>query len=156
MAGDDEWPTAPDPEEPPPGKYLIAYLRGRSIERFGRRDIEVDFEIIEPIRWAKKVVKMYFPVPPEGPPSRASKYYQAWIQANGAPPKRGDRMSPRVFEGYWHAELDRTKRTTTRNGGIRRLTDGETGRIRVEHLIERAAGAPARAPFGKGKASTPG
>lgn len=152
----DEWPVAPDPEEPPPGKYLIAYLRGRCVERFSRRDIEVDFEIIEPARWAKKVVKLYFPTPLETSPSPASKYYQAWCMANGGRPQRGDRMTTHVFTGYWHAELGRTKRTTTRSGGVRQLADHELGRIRVDHLIERAAGAAPRATSRRGGKSTSG
>ena len=27
------------------------------------------------------------------------KFWEAWIKANGGPPKRGDRLSPRVFQG---------------------------------------------------------
>lgn len=149
--GEDQWPIAPDPEEPEPGKYLIAYLRARCIERFSRRDIEVDFEIVEPVRWAKKVVKLYFPTPLETAPSPASKYYQAWCFANDGRPERGDRMTPHVFAGYWRAELTRTQRTTTRSGGIRKLEAGEKGRIRVDHLIERVAGSAPRASSRRGK-----
>lgn len=29
--------------------------------------------------------------------SRLSKYYKAWVKANGGPPKRTDRMSPTIF-----------------------------------------------------------
>jgi hypothetical protein len=29
--------------------------------------------------------------------SRRSKYWAAWVRANGGPPKRGDRMSPQIF-----------------------------------------------------------
>jgi hypothetical protein len=29
---------------------------------------------------------------------RRSKYWAAWVKANGGPPKRGDRVSPRVFQ----------------------------------------------------------
>ena len=31
--------------------------------------------------------------------SRRSRYWVAWVQANGGPPKRGDRLAPRVFMG---------------------------------------------------------
>jgi hypothetical protein len=54
-------------------------------------------------------------------------------------------MSPRAFEGYWSAELTRTKQKTD-NGekkGIRKLREGEQGRVIVGRLIERLAGAPA-------------
>ena len=30
---------------------------------------------------------------------RRGKYWAAWIEANGGPPKRGDRLSSRVFQG---------------------------------------------------------
>jgi hypothetical protein len=29
---------------------------------------------------------------------RRTNYWQAWVRANGGPPKRNDRLSPRVFE----------------------------------------------------------
>lgn len=31
--------------------------------------------------------------------SKRSKYLREWVKANGVPPKRGDRLSPRVFVG---------------------------------------------------------
>jgi hypothetical protein len=36
--------------------------------------------------------------------SRRSNYWAAWIEANGGPPKRKDRLSPRVFEAR-HARV---------------------------------------------------
>jgi hypothetical protein len=32
---------------------------------------------------------------------RCSNYWSAWIAANGGPPKRNDRLAPRVFEGRY-------------------------------------------------------
>jgi len=32
---------------------------------------------------------------------RRSRYYAAWVMANGGPPRRRDRLSPRVFKGKW-------------------------------------------------------
>jgi len=138
------WPTAPDPEEPGPGKAVISFVRGRMVERFCRNNIELDFTIVEPIRWANKTVRMYFPIPFNEPPSLDCKYYKAWVLANnGVIPKRGDRMTSRVFQGYWLAELVQTKqKSKTDGGGVRELEPSEVGRTIVGNLLARAAGAP--------------
>jgi hypothetical protein len=31
--------------------------------------------------------------------SRRGKYWNEWIRANGGPPRRGDRLSPKIFKG---------------------------------------------------------
>ena len=141
---DEDWPEAPDFEQPDPekGKYLLSFMRSRKIERFSRQKIELDFVIIKPREYEKKTVKMYFALPSDGPISPESKYFGAWCQANGGPPKRGDRMTPYVFHGYWWAELGYTQRKATREGKLRKLEEGEKGRVIVSKLIEREAGAP--------------
>jgi hypothetical protein len=42
---------------------------------------------------------------------RRSRYWRAWVQANGGPPKRNDRMSPQIFERRYATVLvaDTTK-----------------------------------------------
>lgn len=147
---DDEWPAAPDPDEPPAGKYLLGFIRGRKLERFGNHKIELEFEIIEPVQWAKKVLKMYFAAPKEGPISQDSKYFENWRLANGGPPKRGDRMTPQVFHGYWWAEAGHTKKKATRDGRLVELKEHETGRLVVVKLLERAAGSAPRATSRRG------
>ena len=44
-------------------------------------------------------VPQFFPLGTGAKPraSRRGKYFPEWIQANGGPPARGDRLSPRVF-----------------------------------------------------------
>lgn len=125
---DDEWPLAPEPDQPPPGKALIAYRRARIVRRFDRRVAEIEFSIIEPIDWQGFRVVLYCALPAEGPARRAGKFYALWTMANGASPNRRDRMSPRVFAGYWWAELERSR-------------EGQ-GNTHVGCLIERAAGGP--------------
>jgi hypothetical protein len=48
--------------------------------------------------------------------SRRSRYWEAWVKANGGPPQRQDRLSPRVFSGRMaRVELgDTTKDTKQR------------------------------------------
>ncbi len=139
---DEDWPEAPDHEQPPSGKYLLSYARSRRVVRFNRNKIEMDFVIVEPARWAKKVVTMYFAAPDSGPISPSSKYFEVWCLAHGGKPKRGDRMTPQVFHGYWWAELGHTKRKAGRDGKLRELEAYELPRLVVLSLIERAAGAP--------------
>ncbi len=113
----DNWPIAPDPEQPPPGKYIIAYQRARSVERFCRLNIELIFIIVEPQQWEKKVVKKYYAFPVDEPLGLESYDYRDWCLANGGNrPKRNDRMTPRVFSGYWHAELGLIKQ---KGAGVR-------------------------------------
>jgi len=142
---DFNWPVAPDPEPPPPGKYTVSYLRARLVEnRFNRNTIELHFTVVEPAKWAGKTVKKYYALPIDEPPGLDSNYYHDWCRANESPPKRHDRMSPIVFRGYWHAELGLTKQRAKRGGGVRELKDGEHGRVVIENLIERATGARRR------------
>ena len=142
MSADDyAWPGAPNSDQPPPGKYVVSYVRGRVVWRFDRRVAELDFSIIEPVEWEKWVVTMYCSLPLDGPASPRSKYYEVWTLANGGRPKRRDRMTPHVFSGYWIAEVGETRRATTRDG-IRELAQDERGMAVVLSLIERAAGAP--------------
>ncbi|WP_447603031.1 hypothetical protein [Nitrospira sp. Nam80] len=146
MSGDFNWPTAPDPDPLPPGKYIAGYLRSDLVERFpGRRTIDVVFKIIEPLDQAGKRVKRYYSVPMDEPPGLDSDYYKDWKLANdGIAPKRNDRMSPQVFKGYWFIEVGLTKQRAVRDrdkGGVRALQDGEVGRPVVKSLLERIAGA---------------
>jgi len=154
---DDDWPMAPDPDQPKAGKdYIISFVRAKRVERFGgRHKIELHFVILEPVRWAKKPVVMYFAVPADGPPSDISKYYEFWCKANKGVPQRGDRMTPLVFHGYWKAELGHTKKRMGRDGRLRELGAKEVGRVIVLDLIERVAGAP-RAAVKRGMRSNPG
>ncbi len=138
---DGDWPVAPDPDDVPAGKALVAFKQACVKVRFGRRVAELTFTIVEPVAFTGRVVRLFASLPDEGSISTASKYYLVWCLANGQPPGRRDRMSPLVFRGYWWVELVRTRRTTIREG-IRDLSPDEPGRTVIGHLIERAAGAP--------------
>lgn len=144
---DDEyaWPLAPDPDQPPPGEYLVAYRRARLVrQRFGNRDtIELYFEVVDPPKWNERTLIMYCGIPLDGRPGKASKYVRAWTLANGGPAKRRDRMTPKVFAGYWVAAVAYTKRKMT-NDGSKELDAGETGTAVISYLIERAAGGVPR------------
>lgn len=137
MKKEREWPTAPDPERPPQGKYLISFVRAQKVVRFRRNVIELVFVIVEPQRWAKTVATLYCGIPPDGTPSPSSKYYEVWTQANGGPAKKGLQMRPEVFEGYWWAVLDYTKRQVANDETI---SNNQRGRLIVVELLERAAG----------------
>jgi hypothetical protein len=48
--------------------------------------------------------------------SRRSRYWAAWVKANGGPPQRRDRLSPRVFSGRMAlVELGDTTKDTKQN-----------------------------------------
>ncbi len=143
--GDEEqWPLAPDLEQPPPGKYVVAYRRARLVDRFpDRYTIELHFAIVEPPKWLDFPIIMYSSSPKGARLGKRSKYYEVWTLANGGPPKRRDRMTPTVFAGWWNAEVVHTRRRMEKKGmknGIRELKPTETPTAVIETLIERAAG----------------
>jgi hypothetical protein len=59
------------------------------------------YELVTPPAVAGVRLPLFMPHPGQRRPSRRSKFYQLWTFANGGPPKRGQRMAMKVFEGYW-------------------------------------------------------
>ena len=141
---EDQWPLAPDVEQPPPGRYVVAYRRARIVDRFGDRwTIELHFSIVEPSAWLNFEIILYCSTPKDALLGKRSKYYELWTLANGAPPKRRDRMTPSVFDGWWHAKIVHTCRRMEKKGmknGIRELKPTETATAVIETLVERAVG----------------
>ncbi len=129
-----EWPVAPpSPEELPAGSYVAAYRGDRRGRWFGQAKVELLFEIVEPLAQRGLRVSLFATLPKRGQVSSRSKYYALWLQANGGPPRRGDRMTPRVFSGYWRVRV----------GWSIPQKDGP-GKPIVTELIERVAGGPSR------------
>jgi hypothetical protein len=119
------------PEDLPAGKYLVSYRTWEKRSYWNQLKIRLDFVIVEPAAFAGLVVSLYATctLNPNKRHSRASKYYQLWVQAHEGPPQRGQRMTPSVFEGYWTVEVawGRTK-------------TGEPTIPKIEQLLERVAG----------------
>ena len=124
-----DWPLAPPSESDlPAGQYVAAY-RGYVLgEWFKQKKIKLMFEIVEPRLYAGYDVPLFATL--EKKISRACKYYGLWVKANGRVPLRGDRMSPRVFSGYWNV---RVAWSVPKNGHPM---------PQVVELIERVAGGP--------------
>jgi len=62
-----DWPLAPNPQQPPPGKYTVAYRKARMVKRFqDRYTVELHFSVIEPIEWFDTPLVMYCSVPLTG------------------------------------------------------------------------------------------
>lgn len=131
---DGDWPTAPpSPEELPAGEYVAAYRGAQRRYCFGQPKVELDFEIVEPAGQRSLHVPLFAVLPTRGRIPVSSKYYALWLMANGTPPRRGDRMTPRVFRGYWRV---RVRCSQPKRGG--------PGMPIITELIEREAGAPFR------------
>lgn len=96
------WHFAPRIE---PGEYK-AYSRSAKIYRdgkFKRWVVAVQFELEEAgtrLTWYLNLGQG--PLPKAG---RRSNCWQAWVAANGRPPTRRDRLSPRVFVRRWATVL---------------------------------------------------
>ena len=83
----------------PDGTYDAKAIRADAkLSVAGQRRIFIWFEIIG---GSSDGVRLFMacPIPPNRRPSPSSKFYSAWTIANGgAPPRRTDQMSLRVFE----------------------------------------------------------
>jgi hypothetical protein len=129
----EDWPVAPpSPEELPAGEYLVAYRNARRFKHREKEKVELSFEIIEPVLLAGALVPL-FKTLPSGRLTQRHAYYPLWCCANGGPPKRGDRMTPRVFSGYWRVLVEWSK-----------PKEGGAGQPVIRALIERVAGGPKR------------
>jgi len=99
-----KWPIAPPtPSDLPDGEYLAAFRGGEPGQWFGQQKIRLRFEIFEPAAYAGIEVLLFATLPNR--PSPRHKYYDLWVRANGGPPHRNDRMSPRAFRGYWRVRI---------------------------------------------------
>ena len=130
-----EWPLGPlTPEDLPEGDdYIGAYREHELKSYFDQLKLRLDFELIDPSAYAHMIVSLFVNatgLDRRQRPSRRSKFYQLWVLANGGPPKRGQYMSPRVFEGYWQLRI--------RWG----LVKGEPTIPVVDALLQRVVGGP--------------
>ena len=123
-----DWPIAPPTQSDlPDGEYLAAFRDAKPGQWFGQQKIRLRYEIVEPAASASIQVYLFATLPEHLSPRH--KYYDLWVKANGGPPHRGDRMSPRVFRGYWNLLV---AWNTPKNGGH--------PMPQVTELLDRAAG----------------
>jgi hypothetical protein len=67
---------------------------------------------------------------------RRKKYFQEWVRANGEPPMRSDRLSPRVFTGRMaRIEIGDTKGDAPYSV-VRRIVCWETGAVSGHSVIK--------------------
>jgi hypothetical protein len=130
--GDDSnWPLAPPSEaDLPEGEYTVAYRGFKKAVWFGQSKIRLNLEVVDPGHCMGIQVPLFATNGRQC--SQRSKYYGLWVKANGGPPRRGDRMSPKVFSGYWRVRITWS---VPKNGGH--------SMPQVTELIERVAGGPA-------------
>lgn len=122
------WPIAPPSQsEFPDGQYTAAFQNADPGQWFGQKKIRLCFKIVEPIACAGILLFLYATLPKH--PSHRTKFYALWVKANGGPPCRNDRMSPRVFRGYWKV---RVVWSVPKNGGH--------PMPQVAEILERVAG----------------
>jgi hypothetical protein len=123
-----DWPIAPPSHSDlPNGEYIAAYREAERGEWFSQQKVRLHFEIVEPAQYAAIEVPLFATLPKR--PSQRCKYFELWAKANGGPPCRGDRMSPKVFRGYWRVSVGWSM---PKNGGH--------SMPQVTQLIERVAG----------------
>ena len=71
---------------------------------------------------------------------RRGNYWAAWVQANGGPPRRNDRLSSRVFEGrYAVVRVEDTTKTHRQSA----VNDGESYSV-IRDVVKWETGVPSR------------
>jgi hypothetical protein len=99
-----DWPIAPPSQSDlPDGEYLAAFRDAKRGQWFGQQKVRLLYEIVEPAASAGIQIFLYATLSKH--PSHRTKFYALWVRANGGPPRRNDRMSPRVFRGYWNVRV---------------------------------------------------
>lgn len=122
------WPIAPPAQSDlPDGEYIAAFRDATPGQWFGQQKVRLRYEIVEPAASAGIQIFLFSTLPKH--PSHRHKYYDLWVKANGGPPHRNDRMSPRVFCGYWRVRI---AWSVPKNGGH--------SMPQVVELLERIAG----------------
>lgn len=123
-----DWPIAPPSQSDlPDGEYIAAFREGKLGQWFSQQKVRLQFEIVEPT--ASAGIKVFLFATLQKHPSQRTKYYALWVNANGGPPDRGDRMTCRVFRGYWRVRI---AWSVPKNGGH--------SMPQVVELLERVAG----------------
>jgi hypothetical protein len=88
----------------PPGEYFAYCYWARRYRdpAFRRWTCLLRWSVLseDMCRCISKRIPLWFPLGNGDQPkaSRRSKYFREWVRANGRPPVRGDRLSPRVFK----------------------------------------------------------
>ena len=105
-----------------PGEYR-AFSRSAAIYRdrqFKRWVCAVQFSILNDSLMPEVMARLtwYLNLGTREKPhaGRRGNFWTAWVEANGGPPKRNDRLSPRAFEGrYAIVRVDDTTKTHDQN-----------------------------------------
>ena len=123
IAGDD-LPKVPD------GRYQVTFKRGTINRLYRENRFVAEFEIYDPGGEHHAVaLPFYAAICAEGgkvKPNPRKKYFRAWSLANGGKPKRGDRMSPKVFKGkLFTAEVGTVESNGTEYSCVRELLSVE-------------------------------
>ena len=97
-----EWTHTP---RLPPGDYQAISRSARTYfdQQFQRWVCAVQFDIVRDSVSMEKIARLTWFLnlgsEAKARAGRRTKYWAAWIRANGGPPQRGDRLSPKVFSG---------------------------------------------------------
>jgi len=123
----------------PPGEYdAICYKTETGRSWGGRTDIYILFRIIGGSQDGTELF-MACTYHPKQKLSLRYKYYQQWMLAKGAPPKKGERLSPKVFCHKMYRVLVRDTERKHSNG--QPMADCLQYSV-VDSIIETQTGVP--------------
>jgi hypothetical protein len=79
--------------------YEVGFIRAEKAKMWGQEKAFLWFKLMTAGQWFGEELFMVCTVAPKGRWGPSSKYWCAWVLANGERPKRSDRMSTAVFRG---------------------------------------------------------
>ena len=125
-------PAIPDGED-----YEVKFVGAEQSHQWNSEKVFLWFELLTPGEWVGTHFFMACNAKPDGRWGPAHKYLQAWILANGAPPKRRDRMSTKVFrDKVFRARV----RKVTQNANKTSRTPAQQYSV-IAELLEQVRGA---------------
>jgi hypothetical protein len=118
-------------------QYQVCFIRAEQTCQWGQPKVFLWFRLITPGEWLGEEFFMACNVPPKGRWGPSHKFWQTWTLASGNRPKRGDRMSIKIFRGkVFRARIRRVTKTANQTARppelqysvIDQLLEVETGR----------------------------
>lgn len=118
-------------------QYQVCFIRAEKTHQWGRPKVFLWFRLVTPGEWCGEEFFMACNVASNCRWGPSHKYWQAWTLASGQRPKRGDRMSIKIFKGkVFRARIRRVTKTAKQTARppelqysvVDQLLEVETGR----------------------------
>ena len=126
------------PMKIPEGHYQVSFLRAEKKTMWKTQKVLLWFAVQDFGDWHEVQLFMSCPIPPNNKFSAGSKFLRVWTIANGAKPRRYERMGMKIFE---HKIFLAKVETVTKNSKQQPIPECAQY-SKIDTLLSLAAGAP--------------